>query len=87
MCVHHDVAKHGCDHLDAVNRTWIHLKKRRLAIRALSWRLQSDDRLNHHLRIVRMPSPVQSTRCSRHHCKRQYGAVCSMGQHNRSAGV
>ncbi|GFT22776.1 hypothetical protein TNCV_1856461 [Trichonephila clavipes] len=27
MCVHHDAAKNGCDHLDAVNRTWIHLKK------------------------------------------------------------
>ncbi|GFY05376.1 hypothetical protein TNCV_2208211 [Trichonephila clavipes] len=32
MCVHHDAAKHGCDHLDAVNRTWIHLRKRCLAI-------------------------------------------------------
>ncbi|GFV29458.1 hypothetical protein TNCV_2022151 [Trichonephila clavipes] len=21
MCVHHDAAKHGCDHLDVVNRT------------------------------------------------------------------
>ncbi|GFX82753.1 hypothetical protein TNCV_1194281 [Trichonephila clavipes] len=33
MCVHHIAAKHGCDHLDAVNRTCIHLKKC-LAIRA-----------------------------------------------------
>ncbi|GFX63271.1 hypothetical protein TNCV_3895961 [Trichonephila clavipes] len=32
MCVQHDAAKHGCDHLDAVNRIWIHLKKGRLAI-------------------------------------------------------
>ncbi|GFU62150.1 hypothetical protein TNCV_2473851 [Trichonephila clavipes] len=27
MCVHHEAAKHECDHLDAVNRTRIHLKK------------------------------------------------------------
>ncbi|GFU30649.1 hypothetical protein TNCV_3031601 [Trichonephila clavipes] len=33
MCVHHDAAKHGCDYLGAVNRTCIHLKKSRLAIR------------------------------------------------------
>ncbi|GFU30635.1 hypothetical protein TNCV_3438031 [Trichonephila clavipes] len=32
MCVHHDAAKHGCDYLGAVNRTWIHLKNH-LAIR------------------------------------------------------
>ncbi|GFT13218.1 hypothetical protein TNCV_4076761 [Trichonephila clavipes] len=30
-------------------------------LRQMSWRLQSDDRLLTHLRIVRMPSPVQST--------------------------
>ncbi|GFU09068.1 hypothetical protein TNCV_1319261 [Trichonephila clavipes] len=36
VCVsgYHDTAKDGCDHLDAVNRTWIHPKIRRLAIRA-----------------------------------------------------
>ncbi|GFV01950.1 hypothetical protein TNCV_4979011 [Trichonephila clavipes] len=33
MCVHHDAAKHGCDHLDVVNRNWIHLKKGCLATR------------------------------------------------------
>ncbi|GFX56617.1 hypothetical protein TNCV_3954441 [Trichonephila clavipes] len=33
-CFHHVTAKHGCDHLNAVNRTWIHLKKCGLAIRA-----------------------------------------------------
>ncbi|GFV29027.1 hypothetical protein TNCV_1378781 [Trichonephila clavipes] len=33
MGVHHDASKHGCDHLGAVNRTWIHLKKPRLARR------------------------------------------------------
>ncbi|GFV78413.1 hypothetical protein TNCV_95701 [Trichonephila clavipes] len=34
--------------------------------RQISWRLQSDDRLNLlHLRIVRMPSPVQSN-CDAH---------------------
>ncbi|GFU72612.1 hypothetical protein TNCV_4838401 [Trichonephila clavipes] len=27
MCVQRDGAKHGCGHLDAVNRTGIHLKK------------------------------------------------------------
>ncbi|GFW20688.1 hypothetical protein TNCV_1049111 [Trichonephila clavipes] len=32
--VQYDTAKHGCDHLDAVSRTWIYLKKCRLAIRA-----------------------------------------------------
>ncbi|GFW31400.1 hypothetical protein TNCV_3416561 [Trichonephila clavipes] len=26
MCTHHDTAKHKCDHLDAIKRTWIHLK-------------------------------------------------------------
>ncbi|GFV43819.1 hypothetical protein TNCV_1658641 [Trichonephila clavipes] len=26
VCVHHDAAKYGCDHLDAVIRTWTHLK-------------------------------------------------------------
>ncbi|GFW41309.1 hypothetical protein TNCV_1003021 [Trichonephila clavipes] len=31
MHIHHDTVKHGCDHLDAVNRTWIYLKKRRIA--------------------------------------------------------
>ncbi|GFV56261.1 hypothetical protein TNCV_106171 [Trichonephila clavipes] len=34
MCVHHDAVKHGCYYIDAVNRTWIHLKKGRLTIRA-----------------------------------------------------
>ncbi|GFX01621.1 hypothetical protein TNCV_3971211 [Trichonephila clavipes] len=33
MCVYHNATKHGCDHLDAVNRAWIHLRKLRLAIR------------------------------------------------------
>ncbi|GFS65330.1 hypothetical protein TNCV_2451531 [Trichonephila clavipes] len=33
ICVHYDASKHGCDHLGAVNRTWIQLKKSRLAIR------------------------------------------------------
>ncbi|GFW79693.1 hypothetical protein TNCV_4361191 [Trichonephila clavipes] len=33
MWVHHDVVKHGRDHIDAVNRTCIHLKKGRLVIR------------------------------------------------------
>ncbi|GFU74332.1 hypothetical protein TNCV_2445071 [Trichonephila clavipes] len=33
MCVHQDAAKHGWDHLYAANRTWIHPKKWRLAIR------------------------------------------------------
>ncbi|GFX91755.1 hypothetical protein TNCV_3529541 [Trichonephila clavipes] len=33
MCVHHDPAKHGFDHLDAVKRTWIHQIKSRLTIR------------------------------------------------------
>ncbi|GFS71274.1 hypothetical protein TNCV_5050241 [Trichonephila clavipes] len=32
MCVHHDAAKHVCDHLDAVNITWINLKKCCLAV-------------------------------------------------------
>ncbi|GFV72198.1 hypothetical protein TNCV_995701 [Trichonephila clavipes] len=32
MRVYHDTTKHGCDHLNAANRTCIHLKKRRLAI-------------------------------------------------------
>ncbi|GFW80035.1 uncharacterized protein TNCV_984441 [Trichonephila clavipes] len=27
VCIHHYDAKHRCDHLYAVNRTWIHLKK------------------------------------------------------------
>ncbi|GFV92643.1 hypothetical protein TNCV_1374941 [Trichonephila clavipes] len=35
MCVHHAAAKHGCDHPDAVNKTWNHVKRCRLAIRAL----------------------------------------------------
>ncbi|GFX78864.1 hypothetical protein TNCV_4158341 [Trichonephila clavipes] len=34
MCVHHNTAKYGYNHLDAVNRTWIHLKKRYFTIRA-----------------------------------------------------
>ncbi|GFV80863.1 hypothetical protein TNCV_3517301 [Trichonephila clavipes] len=34
MYVHHDATKHGYDNLDAVKRTWIHLKQCRLAIRA-----------------------------------------------------
>ncbi|GFS71851.1 hypothetical protein TNCV_3715221 [Trichonephila clavipes] len=34
MCVHHHTAKHGCDHLDTINRIWIHLKKYNLTIRA-----------------------------------------------------
>ncbi|GFW28463.1 hypothetical protein TNCV_4641281 [Trichonephila clavipes] len=34
MCFRYDAIKHGCDHLDAVNRTWIHLKKEHLTIRA-----------------------------------------------------
>ncbi|GFU83636.1 hypothetical protein TNCV_1411741 [Trichonephila clavipes] len=49
--------------------------------RQISWRLQSDDRLNYsHLRIVRMPSPVQSN-CDAHDsiANGQYGAVWSMG--------
>ncbi|GFU90675.1 hypothetical protein TNCV_3076391 [Trichonephila clavipes] len=50
--------------------------------RQISWRLQSDDRLNllTHLRIVRMPSPVQSN-CDAHDtiANGQYGAVWSMG--------
>ncbi|GFY27492.1 hypothetical protein TNCV_2071121 [Trichonephila clavipes] len=53
--------------------------------RQISWRLQSDDRLNlFHLRIVRMPSPVQSN-CDAHDtiANGQYGAVWSMG-HNYS---
>ncbi|GFW57145.1 hypothetical protein TNCV_540621 [Trichonephila clavipes] len=33
--IHHDAAKHGCNRLDAVNRTWIPLKKGRLTIPAL----------------------------------------------------
>ncbi|GFU38284.1 hypothetical protein TNCV_2432821 [Trichonephila clavipes] len=33
MYAHHDTSKHGCDHLGAINRTWIHLKKSRLTIR------------------------------------------------------
>ncbi|GFY25671.1 hypothetical protein TNCV_2487911 [Trichonephila clavipes] len=32
MCIHHDATKHGCDHLDALNRTWIPPKKWRLTI-------------------------------------------------------
>ncbi|GFW05002.1 hypothetical protein TNCV_597961 [Trichonephila clavipes] len=32
MYVHRDAAKHGCDHFDAVNITWIPLKKRRVNI-------------------------------------------------------
>ncbi|GFX27044.1 hypothetical protein TNCV_439501 [Trichonephila clavipes] len=35
MCIHHDTAKHGCDHLEAIHRTWIHLKESHLTIRAL----------------------------------------------------
>ncbi|GFW34078.1 hypothetical protein TNCV_287621 [Trichonephila clavipes] len=34
MCIHQDATKHGCDYLDAVKRTWIHLKKWRMAIHA-----------------------------------------------------
>ncbi|GFV91843.1 hypothetical protein TNCV_2975151 [Trichonephila clavipes] len=34
ICFHHDAAKHGCDYLDTVNRTWCHLKKGHFAIRA-----------------------------------------------------
>ncbi|GFW41060.1 hypothetical protein TNCV_414691 [Trichonephila clavipes] len=34
--VHYDVAKHGCYHLDAINRTWIHLKQGLIAI-LTSW--------------------------------------------------
>ncbi|GFV46704.1 hypothetical protein TNCV_3847141 [Trichonephila clavipes] len=37
MCVHHDAAKHECDHLHAVKKTWIHTHahlKICLAIRA-----------------------------------------------------
>ncbi|GFV91840.1 hypothetical protein TNCV_2975121 [Trichonephila clavipes] len=34
MIVHHEAAKHGGDHLNAVNRTLIHLRKRRLTISA-----------------------------------------------------
>ncbi|GFW82516.1 hypothetical protein TNCV_1794091 [Trichonephila clavipes] len=26
MCVHHDATQHECDYLDAINRTWMHLK-------------------------------------------------------------
>ncbi|GFV96388.1 hypothetical protein TNCV_2869661 [Trichonephila clavipes] len=37
MCVHHDATKHGYSHLDAVNRTWINLKKRCLVICAPSF--------------------------------------------------
>ncbi|GFW75220.1 hypothetical protein TNCV_449241 [Trichonephila clavipes] len=47
----------------------------------ISWRLQSDDRLNLlHLRIVRMPSTVQSN-CDAHDtiANGQYVAVWSMG--------
>ncbi|GFW95880.1 hypothetical protein TNCV_1625401 [Trichonephila clavipes] len=33
MCVHHKTTKHGCNHFDAINRTWIHLNKWRHAIR------------------------------------------------------
>ncbi|GFT12526.1 hypothetical protein TNCV_5093311 [Trichonephila clavipes] len=33
MCVHHVTSKQRRDHLGPVNRTWIHLKKSRLAIR------------------------------------------------------
>ncbi|GFV29325.1 hypothetical protein TNCV_4558041 [Trichonephila clavipes] len=47
----------------------------------ISWRLQSDDRQTcSHLRIVRMPSPVQSN-CEAHDtiANGQYGAVWSMG--------
>ncbi|GFX61026.1 hypothetical protein TNCV_4944921 [Trichonephila clavipes] len=36
-CVHHDAAKYRCDHLDSVSKTWIHQKRRCLAIRALSF--------------------------------------------------
>ncbi|GFX25322.1 hypothetical protein TNCV_1274821 [Trichonephila clavipes] len=34
MCVQHDATEHRCGHLDAVNRTWINLKKLRLAFRS-----------------------------------------------------
>ncbi|GFX89290.1 hypothetical protein TNCV_1339891 [Trichonephila clavipes] len=34
MCVHRDTAKNGCDHLDAVGKTWIDLEKCHLTIRA-----------------------------------------------------
>ncbi|GFV31075.1 hypothetical protein TNCV_4814081 [Trichonephila clavipes] len=32
MCVHHDASKHVCYHLGAVNKTWIGVRKSRLAI-------------------------------------------------------
>ncbi|GFX30237.1 hypothetical protein TNCV_1963441 [Trichonephila clavipes] len=31
MGVHQDAAKHGCGYLEAVNRTWIHLKKKNVS--------------------------------------------------------
>ncbi|GFU87884.1 hypothetical protein TNCV_964401 [Trichonephila clavipes] len=34
MYVYHDAPKHGCVHLDLVNKIWIHLKKSCLAIHA-----------------------------------------------------
>ncbi|GFW22513.1 hypothetical protein TNCV_2170471 [Trichonephila clavipes] len=57
--------------------------------RQISWRLQSDDRLNlTHLRIVRMPSPVQSIEMLTTPLQNgRYGAVWSMDTHNRSACV
>ncbi|GFX21599.1 hypothetical protein TNCV_1400131 [Trichonephila clavipes] len=33
MCIQHDSTKHQCDHLDAVKRTCIHLKKLCIPIR------------------------------------------------------
>ncbi|GFW52746.1 hypothetical protein TNCV_2393261 [Trichonephila clavipes] len=33
MCIRHNCSKHGCEHLDALNRIWIYLKKLCLAIR------------------------------------------------------
>ncbi|GFT84223.1 hypothetical protein TNCV_1150201 [Trichonephila clavipes] len=33
MCVHHNGSKNRCDHLCALNKTWIHLKKSCLDIR------------------------------------------------------
>ncbi|GFU26483.1 hypothetical protein TNCV_2463271 [Trichonephila clavipes] len=59
--------------------------------RQISWRLQSDDRLNlalPHLRILRMPSPVQSN-CDAHDtiANGQYSAVWSMGHTQQVCGV
>ncbi|GFV04472.1 hypothetical protein TNCV_920921 [Trichonephila clavipes] len=60
----------------------IFLDDKQYHCRQISWRLQSDDRLNlfSHLIIVRMPSPVQSN-CDAHDtiANGQYGAVWSMG--------